>query len=295
MNFIITGGTGFIGEHLKKYLVTKNHHIFIVTRTPEQHKNTENETYISYDIDTKDLPVIAGVINLAGESLFGYWTKEKKQKILSSRISATRQVIDLVKRLEHKPEVFISGSAVGFYGSSTEHIFTENTTASGEDFLSSVVAQWEDTASEAESLGIRTIYARFGIVLGKDGGSFPLMALPVKLLVGGKIGDGEQWISWIHIEDVVRLLDYCIYHKNISGPVNFTAPQPQRNKDFYRNLAKAAKRPYWFTTPALLLISILGEMGQLITEGQYVLPQKAADHDFRFRYPQLKLALKQLK
>lgn len=295
MNFLITGGTGFIGGHLKKHLIANNHHVFIVTRSPKQHKNTENETYISYDINPQELPEIFGIINLAGESLFGYWTEQKKQRILSSRMEATNQVIALVKKLKPQPAVFINGSAVGFYGSSMEHIFTENTTAPGDDFLSSVAVQWENTASEIEGLGIRTVYARFGIVLGKDGGSFPLMALPVKLFIGGKIGDGEQWISWIHIKDVVDLLEFCLFNEQISGPVNFTAPRPLRNKDFYQILAKSAKRPCWLPVPTLLIKTFLGEMGQLLTEGQFVLPQKALDHDFSFNYPLLKNAFKELK
>lgn len=295
MNILITGGTGFIGGKLKNHLIEKGHHIYILTRTPENHFDSKSETYIPYTVDASKLPEIYGVVNLAGESLFGYWTKEKKNKILSSRLNATNQLLELVKNLSTKPVVWINGSAVGFYGSATDIIFTEHTTDASNDFLSSVVSNWESTAGEAEELGIRTVYARFGIVLSKNDGSLPLMALPVKLFIGGKVGDGEQWISWIHIDDAVSLLNFCLLHEKIEGPVNFTAPHPKRNKEFYQILAEVYKRPYWFPTPEFLISLAMGEMAQLITEGQYVLPQRALDSEFLFKYPKLKPALISLK
>lgn len=295
MNFIITGGTGFVGAHLKDYLIANGHHVFVLTRTPEEKINTNFETYIPYSIDPTELPEIYGVINLAGESLFGYWTDEKKDKILSSRLKITDQVVQLVKELTVKPKVFINGSAVGYYGTSLEHIYTEETTTAGEDFLAEVVVEWEKAASEVEKLGIRTVFTRFGIILGKNEGSLPMMKLPVQLFAGGKIGDGEQWISWIHIDDVVSLIDFCLFNEAITGPVNATAPRPQRNKEFYRILADVHNRPYWFHVPAPLIIMALGEMAILLTDGQYVLPRKALDQGFEYRYPKLTMALNQLK
>lgn len=162
-------------------------------------------------------------------------------------------------------------------------------------FLSSVVVEWEHAAKEIEALGIRTVYARIGMVLDRKEGSFPLMALPVKLFLGGKIGDGEQWISWVHIEDAVGLLEYCLLNEDIEGPINVTAPEPKRNKDFYKLLTAVNNRPYWFPVPAVLIRMILGEMAILITEGQYVYPKKAEKHGYAFRYPKLKSALKSLQ
>ena len=295
MNFLITGGTGFLGSQLTNYLIKKGHHVYILTRSPEVHNDSDSVIYIPYDVDTKKLPQIYGVVNLAGESLFGYWSEEKKKKILFSRMTATSQVLELMKKLQNKPEVFISGSAVGYYGSSDEIIFTEKTVDSGDDFLSSVVVDWEKAASEAEELGIRTVYARFGIVLGKQGGSLPLMTLPVKLFVGGKIGDGDQWISWVHIEDAVRLLDFSLFNKDISGPVNITSPNPKRNKDFYKTLARVYKRPYWFPMPNFLMNLAMGEMSQLITKGQYVAPQKAIELGFEFKFAKHGEALEDIK
>ncbi|GAB3042511.1 TIGR01777 family oxidoreductase [Virgibacillus ainsalahensis] len=290
MNILITGGTGFVGKNLTTNLQEKKHHIYILTRSPDKYHDTDKTTYISYDYPIEKLPAIHAVINLAGESLFGYWSKQKKETILKSRVETTRQVIRMMEKMNKKPEVFISGSAVGYYGISEDLIFTEETTDPGEDFLAEVAVTWEEAAKEAETLGIRTVYARFGVILGNEG-ALPLMRLPVKLLVGGKIGNGEQWLSWVHIEDVAGLIEFCLLHKEMVGPVNVTAPNPKRNKDFTKILAAVLKRPYWLKTPSPILHASLGEMSQLITKGQYVYPKKALDTGYQFVQPKLKEAL----
>jgi uncharacterized protein len=290
MNFLITGGTGFVGRKLVEKLTSLNHHSYILTRTPENFSNTENTTYISFD-NTESLPVIKGVINLAGETLYGYWTKSKKDKIKASRIETTQKVIDLMKQMTKKPDVFISGSAVGFYGISDDMIFTEETKQPGNDFLADVVVDWERTAKQAEELSIRTVFTRFGVILGKDGGALPLMSLPTKLYVGGRVGKGEQWTSWVHLADVVDLILFALQHETISGPLNVTAPQPVRNKEFNQILSRTLKRPYWFPTPSPLVRMATGEMSQLVLKGQYVLPNKALENGFEFQFPTLHLAL----
>lgn len=294
VNILITGGTGFVGKNLTRSLITKGYHIFIMTRSPELYKNSSQVTYIDYDYATNKLPTIYAVVNLAGDSLFGYWTKRKKEKILTSRVNTTKNVIQMIEQMNKKPEVFITGSAIGYYGTSTDLIFTEDTTESGNDFLAHVVTEWERTARKAESMGIRTVYARFGVILGQEG-ALPLMSLPVKLFIGGKIGHGEQWISWIHIEDVVNLLTYCLTNEKLHGPVNLTAPHPKRNKDFLRTLTTIYKRPYWLPTPGSFIRIVLGEMSELVTKGQFVLPEKALNNDFSFSYPHLSEALKSVK
>lgn len=295
MNFLITGGTGFIGNRLAQSLVGQGHHVFILTRTPDEHTHTEQITFLSYDTDFNRLPPICGVVNLAGESIFGYWSGKKKEKIRQSRVETTKKLVKNIQNMENKPQVFINGSAVGYYGTSKELTFSEKTTKPGKDFLSSVVVEWEHAAKEIETLGIRTVYARIGMVLDQKEGSFPLMALPVKLFIGGKFGDGEQWISWVHIEDAVGLLEYCLLNEDIEGPINVTAPEPKRNKDFYKLLTTVNNRPYWFQVPAVLIRMILGEMAILITEGQYVYPKKAEKHGYAFRYRKLKSALKSMQ
>jgi hypothetical protein len=294
MNFLITGATGFIGSKLSEILIGEGHHVYAVSRSSEKLEDTEQITYISYDVNPEELPRIHGIVNLAGESLFGYWSNAKKHAIKESRIKTTKKVVQLIDKLNHRPDVFINGSAVGFYGTGERTIFTEDSVRPGQDFLSSVTNEWENTASTVENLGIRTVYARFGIVLGKKDGAYPLMALPVKLFVGGRIGDGEQWISWVHVEDAVRLLHYCLFNEDLHGPVNITAPEPKRNKDFYKEMAKTYRRPLWLPIPARMMRLMLGDMASLITKGQYVYPQKAETHGFSYRYPRLTQALKQL-
>ncbi|RYG73259.1 TIGR01777 family protein [Lentibacillus lipolyticus] len=290
MTILMTGGTGFVGRHLTEALTEAGHHIYITTRTPEKQTSTKQVTFIGYDYPAEQLPVIHAVINLAGDSLFGYWTAAKKEAIRKSRIETTQKVIHMLKQMKQKPDVFISGSAVGFYGTAEDLIFTEETNRSGNDFLANVVTEWEQTAKQAESLGIRTVYARFGVILGKQG-ALPLMKLPVKLFAGGRIGSGEQWMSWVHINDVVNMIQFCLRNEQVSGPVNVTAPNPVRNKDFTNTLARVLGRPNWLPAPAFAIRAVLGDMSILITKGQFVLPGKAQKLGYNFVYPNLKDAL----
>lgn len=294
MNILIAGGSGFVGKNLTKSLLKKGHHVYILTRSPEKYENTTEITYMNYDYPAEKLPLIQAVINLAGDTLFGLWTKNKKDAILSSRIETTQALIEYMRHMKRKPDVFISGSAIGYYGTSTHKIFTENTQEHGDDFLADVVTKWEATAKQAEKLGIRTVYTRFGVILGKEG-ALPLMSIPVKLFAGGKIGKGEHWVSWVHITDVVDLIIFCLNNDEIKGPVNVTSPYPLRNKDFLKTLASVLKRPYWIPTPAPLLRMTIGEMSELITKGQYALPKQAETYQFQFSYPTLENALKNIR
>src|SRR5690625_896443 len=199
--------------------------------------------------------------------------------------------MQFVTSMETKPHVFISGSAVGYYGISDEMIYTENTFTSGDDFLAKVCAKWEKVAHTAEDLNIRTIYARFGVVFDKLQGALPLMALPFKFGLGGKIGKGEQYLSWIHIDDCIDLLMHALRNNNISGPLNVTAPYPIQNKEFTKILARQLFRPAFFRVPSTALKVALGDMSQLMTDGQYVLPQKALDTGYTYRYKHVNDAL----
>ncbi len=294
-NYLITGGTGFVGTRLISELEKQAHHIYILTRNPEMYRNTATQTFLSYDHHPEDLPTIHGIINLAGDSLFGYWTKTKKASIRSSRMETTERLLQMTRQLSKPPEVWINASAIGFYGTSEDLIFTEETTASGNDFLAEVVTEWEKTAQQATELGIRVVYARFGIILGREDGALPLMSLPVKMFAGTKMSDGEQWMSWIHIEDVVQLLLLCLQSEKIAGPVNFTAPEPKRNKEFTKMMATVLKRPFWpIPAPYPIIRMAIGEMSMLLLKGQCVLPNKAEEFHYRFRYPKLKDALTNL-
>lgn len=293
MNFLITGGTGFVGKQFIQTFTSQDHHFYVFTRTPEKYEATSEITYLSFTHPSQELPQIDAVINLAGESIFGYWTAKKKERILSSRLETTKKLLTYVKQLPKAPSVWINASAIGFYGTSDEKQFTEKTTEPGDDFLAEVVYQWEETAREAEKSGIRTVFLRFGIILGHEG-SLPIMRLPVKLLAGGKIATGEQWMSWVHIHDTVQLIMFAINTSEIAGALNVTAPEPVQNKDFMKLLAKSLKRPYWFPTPGFAMKTVLGEMSELVTKGQFVIPQKALDHQYTFAFPQLKEALDDL-
>ncbi|CQR47216.1 Epimerase family protein [Paraliobacillus sp. PM-2] len=294
MKIVIAGGTGFVGSQLTALLTDQGHQVFILTRSPENFTNKPSVTYVGW-LNEKDKPEevlkdCKAIINLAGESLFGYWTEEKKKRILDSRINATKNIIHLIKSMEKQPEVLVNASAVGYYGTSDEQIFTEKTTHPGDDFLAYVTNEWEKTAQHAEVLGIRVVYARLGIVLG-DNGTLPLMELPYKYFVGGPIGPGEQWLSWVHINDVVRLLLFAIEKKQIKGPLNITAPTPVRNKDFSVQLAKLLHRPNIIRIPSFVIRTVLGEMSMLVVRGQAVLPNKALSYGYSFQYPNLQTAL----
>lgn len=291
MNILMTGGTGFIGTRLVEKLEQSGHHVYVLTRSPKKHQDTPNISYISFNYPIKRLPFIHAVINLAGESLFGYWTEQKKNDIVHSRIQITEKLMSLLTSMETKPHTFISGSAVGFYGMNDEQTFTEQTEIPGDDFLAQVCVKWEETAHKAEDLGIRTVYTRFGVVLDKNNGALPMMALPFKWGFGGKIGSGEQYLSWIHLHDCVHLILHALHDERVNGPLNMTAPYPVQNKLLTKSLAKQLRRPAFFHVPTTVMKAALGDMSQLITDGQYVLPQKALDTGFTFRYKYLDDAL----
>lgn len=291
MNILMTGGTGFIGQKLINKLIENDHHTYVLTRSPKKHPNTANITFISYDYPVNRLPKIHGVVNLAGESIFGKWTNEKKESILKSRLDITEKTIQLISKMNEKPNVFINASAVGFYGMSDTQIFTEETKLPAKDFLADVVAKWENAALAAEDFGIRTVRTRFGIILDGDNGALSLMDKVFKSFIGGKVGNGEQWMSWVHIDDVINLIYYALTNDYVEGPINVTAPNPLRNKDFTITLGKALNRPTVFMVPKDAITLIMGDMGQLITKGQYVLPKRAIEYGYQFKYPDLKNAL----
>ncbi len=291
MNILMTGGTGFIGQKLINKLIENDHHTYVLTRSPKKHPNTANITFISYDYPVNRLPKIHGVVNLAGESIFGKWTNEKKESILKSRLDITEKTIQLISKMNEKPNVFINASAVGFYGMSDTQIFTEETKLPAKDFLADVVAKWENAALAAEDFGIRTVRTRFGIILDGDNGALFLMDKVFKSFIGGKVGNGEQWMSWVHIDDVINLIYYALTNDYVEGPINVTAPNPLRNKDFTITLGEALNRPTVFMVPKDAITLIMGDMGQLITKGQYVLPKRAIEYGYQFKYPDLKNAL----
>lgn len=236
-------------------------------------------------------------INLAGATLNQRWTKRGKQTIIGSRLQTVSQTAELLRKLTHKPEVLIQGSAIGIYGTSLGETFDEGTETEASDFLSRVAVSWENAADSItkQERGMRLVKLRTGVVLGNEGGAYPLMKLPFLLGIGGKIGSGKQWLSWIHIEDMVSLILFCLQNPEIAGPINAVAPHPVTNEAFGRSLATVYRRPYGFPLPAFLLQTVLGERATLLLDGQRVLPHKALEAGFRFSFSELAPALQDLK
>ncbi len=294
MKIAISGGSGFVGQTLTDHFTDNGHDVYILTRNPDGKPEKERVTYIKWlsdDHQLNEIPQLDAIVNLSGESINGRWTEEKKKEILSSRIQATRSILDLIERQETKPEVLINASAVGYYGASETEKFDEWSEEPGDGFLAEVTRQWEREALNAKEYDLRVVCTRFGLILDKNEGALPRMALPYKLYGGGPIGSGEQWYSWIHIRDVVGLVDFAIQKKRIEGALNATSPHPVQMNDFGRLLGRCLNRPHWFPLPGFVLRMTLGEMSSLILEGQKVYPQKALDHEYRFNYPTLSSAL----
>jgi len=296
MKIAITGGTGFVGSELKELLLQKGHEVYILSRSKQ---GTEHSiTYVQWLSENarpeKELEGIDAFVNLAGESINnGRWTETQKQKIYDSRMQTTDELLRIFNALTVKPKVLVNASAIGIYPASTSTRYTEKSKEVGTDFLARTVRDWELKAQGAEKLQIRVACGRFGIILGKSEGALPLMALPYKLFVGGPIGTGDNWMSWVHVKDVVNALLFSI-EQPIIGPFNVTAPHAKRMKDFGKTLATVLKRPHYFPVPSFALKLALGEKSQLVMEGQHVIPQVLLDEGYTFYFPNLESALRDI-
>ena len=292
MKILISGGTGFIGSELCAKLL-EEHEVIVLSHSPSK-TSPPVRGIASLDAVT-NAEKIDIAINLAGEPIADKrWTAGRKSKISSSRLETTTAFIELFQRLNNKPSAFISGSAIGYYGiSKSDDAITE--TAKGDDSFSSLLCQeWESVALEAQKMGIRTCLLRTGIVLGSSGGALAKMLPPFKLGLGGKIGSGEQWMPWIHIKDMVSIIQYCINNPKLEGPINCTAPDPVTNLFFSQSLAAELKRPCFFSMPSVVVKILMGEMGEeLLLSGKRVVPQKLMDENFNFAHKDLQLALAQ--
>lgn len=299
MKYIIFGASGFIGSALTDYWLRKGHEVILVGRkkavTP-QFPLASSTTWAEIESNPELAEGADGWINLSGASLNQRWSKKNKELIIQSRLTAVNDAGRLLQRLHRKPNVIIQASAVGIYGTSLDKTFDESSPANVSDFPSHVVQLWEAAADEAYSkVGSRVVKLRTGIVLGNSGGALTMLKLPYLLGFGGRMGSGKQWMSWIMLSDIVKLIDYAVQQPSIEGPLNAVAPHPTTNDEFGRRLGAAYHRPHWFPVPAPVLKLALGEMSELALQGQRVLPAKALAHGFVFQYSELLPALKSLK
>lgn len=294
---LVSGATGFIGKALCATLRAQGQTFTALSRRPEKAKAVLPGVKEAWKwrpkMELPPLPAIEGagaVVHLAGESVAGRWNKEKKRKIRETRVIGTRHLVEAFSEAKKKPSVFVCASAVGYYGDRGEEELTEDS-APGSDFLAEVCKEWEAEAKKAEPLGIRVVSLRTGIVLGLGGGALQQMLLPFKLGMGGPLGSGKQWMPWVHLDDVIGIILHAIQHANVSGPVNATAPQPVRNREFTKTLAQVLRRPAFLPAPALGLKIILGEFAQVLLASQRVLPKQAQQVGYTFRYSSLEPAL----
>jgi hypothetical protein len=293
MNILITGGTGFIGSALTKRLVEQGHVVTVLSRSPD--KVTEicgsgvNALSSLTQLKTEDSYQV--IINLAGAPIFDVrWNEDRKQLIRDSRIGLTEQLISCIARMTVKPELLISGSAIGYYGDQGDTVLTEQSTPY-EDFSQQLCADWEAAAKQAEQFGVRVCLIRSGLVIA-DGGGFLQRMLPgFRLGLGGRLGNGRQWISWIHRQDWINIALTMIADSTMHGAYNATAPNPVTNAEFTRILAQCLNRPALLTVPAWLLKTLLGEMSQLLLGSQRVMPERLLAQGFEFQYDNLAAAL----
>ncbi len=301
MKVLITGATGFVGKALLKRLDQKGYDIAVLTRNPEAasfHLPVHCEVY-SWNPDSDSMPTSAfnnvnAVINLAGENIAdGWWTDKRKQKILESRTSSVKLLNQSMKALNQKPDVFVSASAIGFYGDSGSNLVDENSNV-GSGFLSEVCQAWENEIFKIKDLGVRTVAYRIGMVLGHDGGALKRMLPPFKLGFGGRLGHGRQWMSWVHIDDLVEMIVYAIENPSVEGPVNAVSPNPVNNSDFTKILGRVLQRPVLIPVPRFALELGLGDLSHLLLDSQRVDSNKILKYGFKFKYPILDDALREI-
>lgn len=294
-HILITGGSGFLGSALVANWLQQGHRITVLSRNPQAAQRRLGD--VDAVADLKQLGVDShfdAVVNLAGEPIFGgLWTQSRKQKLRDSRIKLTEQLVAFIGSLAVKPEVLISGSAIGIYGDQGDTLLTENSPTSP-DFAQQLCADWEQAARQAESLGVRVCLIRTGLVLDNGGGLLQRMLPAFRLGLGGRLGSGKQWMSWIHRRDWVAIVDTLLNNPELRGAFNATAPNAVTNAEFACCLAKQLRRPPLLPMPAALLKLLLGEMSSLMLGSQHVLPERLLAANFSFEFSTLDAALQQI-
>ena len=305
MRVIITGGSGLIGRALTESLVSDGHEVIILSRNPAKISHlSAGAKAVGWDARTAAgwgplADAAEAIVNLAGESIKGKgflpsrWNRRRKLSILQSRLDAGAAVVEAVQQASRKPKVVVQASAVGYYGPRGEEAVKEQDIPGG-DFLAGVCAGWEASTASVEKLGVRRVVVRTGLPLTLKGGAFPPLALPFRLFAGNTYGSGRQFYPWIHFSDMLAALRFFIDNSRASGPYNLSAPNPVSNRDFARTLGRVMRRPAWLPVPRFALQFAFGEVSTVVMDGQRAEPQKLLKEGFKFRYPDLEPALRDL-
>ncbi len=299
MKVIVTGSTGLVGQALIRSLISEGHGVTRLVRGEAQTFRAPNSVAVQWEpvtgvVDAKELEGHDAAVHLAGESIAdGRWTDEKKRRIRDSRVVGTRLFAETLAGLKDKPKVLVSASAIGFYGNRGSEVLVEES-ASGDDFLSEVCREWEKAALPASQAGIRIVHLRIGVVLSADGGALQKMLTPFKLGVGGKVGSGEQYMSWITLDDLVGIIRYALTNEEMRGPVNAVAPNPVTNAEFTKALGNVLGRPTIFPMPAFAARLAFGEMADaLLLSSTRVEPARLKESGFKFAEAEIEGALRQ--
>jgi uncharacterized protein (TIGR01777 family) len=294
MTIVITGATGFIGRHLIARLKREGHAVRALGRRDPR---TDDVEFVEWDSAREPPPAALAdadaLVHLAGEPVAQRWSDEAKRRIHDSRVHGTRNLVNALSKLQSRPSTLIAGSAIGYYGDRGDEVLTE-ASGPGSDFLARTCVEWEHESVRAGDLGLRVAIIRTGLVLGSDGGALKRMLPPFRAGVGGPVGSGRQWTSWIHIEDIAGLIVFSLSGRDVYGPVNGASPNPLRNSEFARELGAVLHRPAFLPVPAFGLKLIFGEMANVLLSSQRVTPEAASRAGYVFKYPELRGALQQI-
>jgi len=306
MRIVVAGGTGLIGQPLVEGLAADGHEIVVLSRNPDQYVSPvpDRVTIVRWDAATvgkwaTHLDGADAVVNFAGENLAGEsllpkrWTEEKKRRIRESRVNAGKALVQAIKTVENKPKVLIQASAVGYYGATGDEIITESSHP-GDDYLALVCIEWETTTAEVESLGVRRVITRTGLILTTEGGPLSRLLPFYRLYVGGYFGDGQQWWPWIHMQDEIRAIRFLLENETAAGAYNLTAPNPVTNQDFGKTLGKVMGKPSIMPVPRFALNLVVGEVATVVFDGQRVVPRRLEELGFTFQFKELEPALRDL-